>query len=179
MKKIALIVFATLFAFTLSAQNSKFGYINVTELVMLTADADSARVRLQAYQKELEEEMESMQTELNNKYNTYQQKQATWTAAIRESKERELNELSQRIQQFQQTAGADLQQLQQNLFNPIVEKAEGAVAKIAKEKGLTFVFRMDSNPLVYYNENQGVDLLPLVKAAMGVPAEKVAPTQIQ
>ena len=48
MKKIALIVFATLFAFTLSAQNSKFGYINVTELVMLTADADSARVRLQA-----------------------------------------------------------------------------------------------------------------------------------
>ena len=121
MKKLTLIVFAALFAFTLSAQNNKFGYINITELVMLTADADSARVRLQAYQKELEDEMESMQTEYNNKVNTYQQKQATWTAAIKESKEAEIIEMQQRLQQFQQTAGSDLQQLQATLFNPIVE----------------------------------------------------------
>ena len=179
MKKLTLIVFAALFAFTLSAQNNKFGYINITELVMLTADADSARVRLQAYQKELEDEMESMQTEYNNKVNTYQQKQATWTAAIKESKEAEIIEMQQRLQQFQQTAGSDLQQLQATLFNPIVEKAEKAVEKIAKEKGLPFVFRMDSNPLVYYNEAQGLDLLPLAKAALGVPADKVAPSQLQ
>ena len=100
--------------FTLSAQNVKFGHINTSELVMLTADADSARVKLQNYQKELMDEMESMQVEYNNKYNTYMQKQATWTQAIKESKEAELQEMIQRIQQFQQTAQQDLSQLEQS-----------------------------------------------------------------
>ncbi len=158
---------------------TKFGYINTTELVMLTADADSAMVKLQAYQKDLEGELVSMRTEFQNKLNTYQQKQATWTAAIKESKEAEIQEMDQRIQQFQQTASGDLQQLQASLFAPIFEKAKNAIAKIAKDKGLSFVFETSTNPLAYINEAQGVDLMPLAKAALGVPAEKVAPTQIQ
>ena len=120
-----------------------------------------------------------MRTEFQNKLNTYQQKQATWTAAIKESKEAEIQEMDQRIQQFQQTASGDLQQLQASLFAPIFEKAKNAIAKIAKDKGLSFVFETSTNPLAYINEAQGVDLMPLAKAALGVPAEKVAPTQIQ
>ena len=120
-----------------------------------------------------------MRNEFQNKYNTYQQKSATWTATVRESKESELQELDQRIQQFQQTAAGDLQQLQQSLFAPIFEKARNAISKIAKEKGLSVVFETSVNPLAYINEAQSVDLLPLAKAELGVPAEKVAPTQLQ
>ncbi len=179
MKKIALIAIMAFFALGANAQNVKFGHINTQELVYLTADSDSARVRLIAYQKDLQEEMESMQTEYSNKLNTYQQKQASWTAAIRESKEAELQEIIQRIQQFQQTAQQDLSQLEATLYQPIFEKARTAIAKIAKEKGLSFVFETSTNPVVYYNEAQSVDILPLAKSALGVPAEKVAPTQIQ
>ena len=179
MKKLSLFILMAFFTLTLSAQNVKFGHINTSELVMLTADADSARVKLQSYQKELMDEMESMQVEYNNKYNTYMQKQATWTQAIKESKEAELQEMIQRIQQFQQTAQQDLSQLEQSLYAPIFEKARNTISKIAKDKGLSFVFEMGANPLVYYNESQSVDLMPLAKAALGVPAEKVAPTQIQ
>ena len=179
MKKFALVVLMAFFTVALSAQSVKFGHINTSELVSLMADTDSARVQLQAYQKELIDEMETMQTEYNNKVNTYQQKQATWTAAIKESKEAEIIEMQQRLQQFQQTAQQDLAQLEQRLYAPIFDKAKNAVAKIAKEKGLMFVFEISSNPVVYYNEAQSMDLLPLAKAALGVPAEKVAPTQIQ
>ncbi len=179
MKRFATLILVAFLAITASAQNIKFGHINTNELVMLTAEADSARVKLQAYEKELVDEMETMQTEYNNKLNTYQQKSATWTAAIRESKETELVEMQQRIQQFQQTAQQEMSQLQQSLFAPIFESAKNAVAKIAKEKGLSFVFETSTNPLAYYNESQSVDLLPLAKAAMGVPAEKVAPSQLQ
>lgn len=179
MKKIALIAIMAFFALGVNAQSLKFGHINTQELVYLTAESDSARVRLIAYQKDLQEEMESMQTEYANKLNTYQQKQATWTAAIKESKEAELQEIIQRVQQFQQTAQQDLAQLEANLYKPIYEKARSAVEKIAKEKGLSFVFETSTNPVVYYNEAQSVDILPLAKAALGVPAEKVAPSQIQ
>ena len=179
MKKTFIIALLAFFSLALSAQTVKFGHINTSELVSLMSESDSARVQLQAYQKELIEEMETMQTEYNNKLNTYQQKQATWTAAIKESKEAEILEMQQRLQQFQQTAQQDLAQLENNLYAPIVAKAREAVSKIAKDKGLLFVFELSANPVVYYNEAQSVDLLPLAKAALGVPAEKVAPTQIQ
>ena len=179
MKKTLIITLLAFFSVALSAQTVKFGHINTSELVSLMAETDSERVQLQAYQKELIDEMETMQTEYNNKVNTYQQKQATWTAAIRESKEAEIIEMQQRLQQFQQTAQQDLAQLEQNLYAPIIAKAREAVSKIAKDKGLSFVFEISSNPVVYYNEQQSVDLLPLAKAALGVPAEKVAPSQIQ
>lgn len=179
MKKFALIIALAFLTFNLFGQSFKFGHINTNELVMLTADADSAMVKLQAYQKELEEELVSMRNEFQNKFNTYQQKSATWSATVKESKESELQELDQRIQQFQQTAAQDLQQLHQSLFAPIFEKARNAISKIAKEKGLAVVFETSVNPLAYYNEAQSVDMLPLVKAELGVPAEKVAPTQLQ
>ena len=179
MKKFAIVLLAAFFTVTMSAQSVKFGHINTSELVGLMSDTDSARVQLQAYQKELVDEMETMQTEYNNKLNTYQQKQATWTAAIKESKEAEIIEMQQRLQQFQQSAQQDLARLEQKLYAPIFEKAKNAISKIAKDKGLTFVFELSTNPVVYFNETQSVDLLPLAKAALGVPAEKVAPTQIQ
>lgn len=179
MKKFALVILAAFFTVAMSAQSVKFGHINTAELVGLMADTDSARIQLLAYQKELVDEMETMQTEYNNKVNTYQQKQATWTGAIKESKEAEIIEMQQRLQQFQQTAQQDLAQLEQRLYDPIFEKAKNAVSKIAKEKGLMFVFELSTKPVVYYNEAQSVDLLPLAKAALGIPAEKVAPTQIQ
>ena len=179
MKKFAIVFLAAFFTVAMSAQTVKFGHINTSELVGLMSDTDSARVQLQAYQKELVDEMETMQTEYNNKLNTYQQKQATWTAAIKESKEAEIIEMQQRLQQFQQSAQQDLAQLEQKLYAPIFEKARNAISKIAKDKGLTFVFELSTNPVVYYNEAQSVDLLPLAKAALGIPAEKVAPTHIQ
>ena len=78
MKKIATL-FSIAFAFvamSASAQQYKFAQINSQELVMLMSEMDSARVKLQAYQMELTETMEAMQTEYNTLLNEYQQKQA-------------------------------------------------------------------------------------------------------
>ncbi|MCF0172875.1 MAG: OmpH family outer membrane protein [Bacteroidales bacterium] len=181
MKKLTLLLAVLLFAGVAetNAQSVKFGHINTQEVIVLTADYDSARVRINAYSKDLQEEMETMYTEYTNKVNTFQQKQATWTEAIRAAKETELQELQQRLAQFQQTAEQDIAQFQQNQMLPIFEKAKAAVEKIAKEKNLLFVFELSANPVAYFNEQQSVNLLPLVKAELGVPAEKVAPTIIQ
>ena len=178
MKKIGLLIILACVAVSANAQSLKFGHINTNELVALMSETDSAMVKLKAYQAELEEEMEAMQVEYNNKLNTYQQKAATWTAAIKETKEAELSEMVQRLQQFQQTAQQDLAQMNQTLMVPIYEKAKEAIEKIAKEKGLAFVLEMSTTPVSYYDEKLSLDLLPLAKAALGVPAEKVAPSQL-
>ena len=50
-------------------------------------------------------------------------------------------------------------------------------AKIAKENGLTYVFNLAAGSLIYFDEAGSLNLLPLAKKELGIPAEKVAPTQ--
>ena len=167
-------LFSLCFGVFTQAQTLKFGHINVEEVVGLMADRDSAIVRYQRYAADLEETFVGMQNEYQLKLTDYQQRQATWAAAIRETKEREINEMMQRLQQFQQSASQELEQLQNSLFAPVYNRANLAIKKVAKELGLIYVFNSASTP--YIDESQSSDLLPKVKVELKIPAEKVAPT---
>ena len=178
MKKIALLVVCVLsFGVASSAQNLKFGHINTNELISLMSERDSAIVKLQAYQNDLVETLDGMETEYNNKLNEYQRKRNEWAPVVVETKERELGELGQRIQQFQQNAQQEMAQMQQVLMSPVLEKAQNAITKVAKENSLTYVFDLSTGALIYFDEANSLNLLPLAKKELGIPAEKVAPTQ--
>ena len=155
MKKILLIAAMALFTLTASAQ-AKFAYVDFNELVMLAPEADAARSQMQAAQKEAQ-----------TKYNEYQQKQSTWTPAIKSSKEKELGEIQNRIQEFQQSIQAELQQQQQQLMDPIYKKAQEAVEKLAKAGGYLFVF--ETSQYLYVDKAQCKDLTPEARKAMNIP----------
>ena len=179
MKKIVLLAFCVLSFGALSqAQNLKFGHINTNELISLMSDRDSAIIKLQAYQNDLVETLEGMETEYNNKVNEYQRKRNEWAPVVVETKERELQELGQRMQQFQQTAQQEMAQMQQVLMNPVIEKAQNAITKVAKANNLVYVFDTSVGALIYFDEAVSLNLLPLAKKELGIPAEKVAPTQL-
>jgi len=164
------------FGVSAQAQTLKFGHINIEEVVNLMPERDSAWIKLQSFVAELEETFVEMQTEQRNKYTEYQQRYATWSAAILETKQRELNEIGQRIEEFQQRAQEDVAQMQNIYFAPVHSKANEAIQKVAKELGLIYVFNSAGMP--YIDENQSIDLLPKVKQELKIPAEKVAPTMI-
>ena len=169
MKKILLFAAMALFTLTASAQ-AKFAYVNFNEIVMLMPEADVARAQMQTAQKEANETYESMVTEANAKFSEYQQKQATWTPAIKESKEKELSEIQNRIQEFSQSIQVELQQQQQQLMEPIQKKAIEAVEKLAKAGGYTMVF--DPSQFIYYDKAQCKDLTPDARKALNIPANR-------
>ena len=167
MKKIFLFATMALFTLTASAQ-VKFAYVNFNELVMLMPESDAARATMQAAQKEASDTYQSMLDEANTKFNEYQQKQATWTPAIKESKEKELTEIQNRIQEFQQSIQVELQQQQQQLMEPIQKKAMDAIEKLAKAGGYLFVF--DTGQFYYVDKSQCKDLTPDARKALNIPA---------
>ena len=164
MKKILAIAALALLTLTASAQ--KLARVNFNELVMLCPDMDAAREVMNASQKEAEETYASMVEEYQTKANQYQQKQASWTAAIKESKEKELYDIQNRIQEFQQTISQELQQQQAQLMNPIMEKAQKAVQDLAKAQGIIAVF--DSGSALYFDEAAVVDLTPAARKSLGI-----------
>ncbi len=145
----------------------KFGHINSSELLSVMPERDSARIEIQNYSQMLQQEMEAMQVELQNKYTTYMEKQETYSDLVKQSKEQEINEMQQRIQSFNQTAQQDLQQKEAELFQPIMDKAQNAIEKVAKDNGFTYVFDLGAGGLLYFSD-QSIDILPLVKKELGI-----------
>ena len=93
MKKIILIAAMAVISVAATAQNLKFGYVNYTELVQLVPEMDTVREQLEAQEKETYETLGAMYQEYQTKAEQFQQKQSTWTPAIRDSKMKELQEI--------------------------------------------------------------------------------------
>jgi outer membrane protein len=135
-------------------------------------ERDSALVKLEKYGNELQETLTTWQNEYQTKLNTYQQKSATWTAAILEAKQKELVDLQNRYEQYQQSANTDFQQTQQQLFAPVYKKANEVIAKIGKANNLVYIFDTTSGTIPYIDATLSTDVLPLAKAEMKIPADK-------
>ena len=149
----------------------KFAHINSQDLIMLMPESDTAREKLEAFAKVLQEDLESMQTEFQNKLAEYERRSATWTASILEARQKELQELSRRIEDYRQSAGEELQREQQTVMMPVFDKARTTIATVAKREGFIYVFDTSAGPLAYYDEKQSTDLLPLVKKEMNITRE--------
>ena len=166
MKKI-LTICAALFVAASAFAQTKTGYVNTTELIQLQPAMDTVRTQLESAQKETYETYQAMIEEYQTKATTFQQKQASWTPAIKESKQKELNEIGNRIQEFEQSANQDLQQMQQTLQAPIYQRVNEEIQKIAKVKNLAMVFDIAS--VLYIDPAQSIDLTPELRTILGIP----------
>jgi len=155
-----ILVSVLLFAGGLSAQTLKFGHISFEQLLQSMPERETAQKEIQKKGADLESKLGIMQKEFQDKLKDYTAQQKTLTEAVRADKETELQNIQNRIQTFQQTANEDMQKEEAKLFQPILEKAKKAIADVAKEQGLIYVFEVNQ---VLYHSEQSVDLLPLVK----------------
>ena len=174
MKKIIMIAALALMTVAASAQETKFAYVDFNEIIMLMPEMDSARATMEENQKTNEEILMSMYEEYQLKAQQYEQKEATWTQAIRESKQKELMDIQARLEQTQQSLQQEMQQLQNSLQAPIYEKAQNTVSELAKAKGVAAVFEKSS--LLYLNPDQMVDLTPEARTALGIPEGRTLET---
>ncbi|NOY36974.1 MAG: OmpH family outer membrane protein [Chlorobi bacterium] len=170
MKKLVTIIFALSVALSgsvLHAQNLKFGHINSSELLQAMPENDSAQAQLQHYAKQLQDQLQTMQTEYNTKLQDYLGQQDNLTDLIKKTKEEELQQLQQRIQDFQSTAQQDMQKKQNDLLTPIINKANEAIKAVARENGFIYIFDISRGTILYYSD-KSQDILPLVKKKLGI-----------
>lgn len=166
MKKILLIA-AMAFVSAAAFAQPKFAHVNFTELYQLMPEADEARATMTAASNEAQETYQAMMDEFQTKYSQYQQKASTWTATIRESKEKELSDMQARIQEFSQNVQQELAAQEQQLMAPLYQKAQDTVSKLAKDGGYIYVFEASS--VLYVDPAQSTDLTPAARKALNIP----------
>ena len=150
----------------LSQTNIKLGYIDSNELLEAMPEKDSIQNTLEVYGKSLENQLQAMYLEYQNKVNDYQVNVATMSDIIRQTKEQELADMEARIQEFQRQADTDLQNKQMEMLDPLLKKARQAIKEVAEEYGYTYIFDAGVGMLLYFEK--GDNILPLVKTKLGI-----------
>ena len=166
--KLTLAVVCVMFSTSLFAQ--KMGRINTQELILSMNEYKELQTQMEAYQKDLAAQAETIQVEFNTKYQEYQKNFETMTDAVKQLKEKELTDLQTRSQEFQQMAQQELQKKYSDLMAPIEKKAIDAINEVSKAGGYAVVFDMSAGPIIYFDEASVIDLSPEVKTKLGVSA---------
>jgi outer membrane protein len=175
MRPTALFLVLSLF-FAVPGFAQKSGHINLNDLLLLLPERKKAESDIQEFAKQLEGQMKTMRAEYENKVSEYQAKESTMTDPVKLDKQKEIANLEERIQNFQATAQESLQQKQNDLLEPMIEKCKKAIADVAKENGYKSVIDSSQGILLYSDPSD--DLMNLVKKKLGIsdaPAGTPAP----
>jgi outer membrane protein len=162
-------------AFSVNAQTAlKLGHINSAEILALMPESKVADGELQKYGQSLEAQLKTMGAEYQGKVEVYQNKKELMADAIKQTNEKEIVDLQNRIQEFQQTAQESIQKKKEELYSPILKKAEETIKEVAKENAYTYI--LDSSQGVVLYSQEGSDIGPLVKKKLNLPLTAPAAT---
>jgi outer membrane protein len=172
MKRFTGIAVLTIFV-ALAGQNSiaqtfKFGHVNSDELIQALPDFDTAKIKLEKFQKELVNYLDLMSVEYNNKQEAYNKDSKNLTDLIRKTKETELQDLGRKIQEFQTNAQQQMQDKQVEFFQPVYAKVDKAVKDVGKENGFLYIFDVAKGALLYFDESKSTNVMPLCRAKLGL-----------
>ena len=169
--KLTLTLMLVFSASSLFAQ--KFGRVDLAAIVTAMPEYKEAEANLQVYGKDLQDQLEQIQVEFNNRYLEYEKNVATYSDSVRQLKERELTELQQRFQDFQQVAQQDMQKKEAELINPVYTKANDAGKVVSTRGGYIAVFNTAGDQpasagLAYFNAEALTDITAEVKKELGI-----------
>lgn len=83
------------------------------------------------------------------------------TGAALEAEEQRLVEMQEELNSLQERIQRQVQERQNELFNPLLLKVENAMAEVSEELGLDFVMNKTTNtgdPIIYYSSRRAPDI---------------------
>lgn len=139
----------------------KLGHINSTNLLGMMPETKAADSTLQKFGESLQNQLKTMSAEYDSKVADYTEKKGSMAEPVLQTKEKEIRDLGERIQDFQQSAQESVQKKKEEVYSPIIKKAEDAIKGVAKDKGYTYIFDSSVGVLLYSNESD--DIMGMVK----------------
>ena len=158
--------------FLFSPDNSmaqlKIAHINTNELIRSMPEVDSVNVQLEALNQEYTKAGEELQNDYNTANAEYQKNLDTMSDLIKQTKEDALNDMLARIQQFVANSRQDLQNKENELFQPILIKAQNAVQEVADENKFDYVLDTGTGAILTVPKDESYNIMKLVQAKLGI-----------
>lgn len=166
MKKLFLFALVVLSTVAFGQQKIKLGHLNSNDLMAVMPGRDSAEKVLNDYAKNLQDQLNAMMNEFQTKYQEYLDNSEKYLEPVKKAKEKELIDLQNRVEEFKNQSQELLSKKEQELIQPLIDKAKKAISDVAKERGYTYIFDVSAGSLLYYQDSD--DIMPYVKEKLGI-----------
>jgi outer membrane protein len=137
-------------------------YVNSDAILQQTpgyAEADSAfGVDLQAFQNEIE----SLQQNLDSAMTAYQQQEVVLSPAAREQKANELNDMNRQLQTRRQELQARAAERERELMAPLQQRIQTVLDGVRAERNLALIFDVASPTSGIISADPALDLTPVI-----------------
>jgi outer membrane protein len=155
----------------LMAQNAetKIGYMNSMELLYQMPEFKEVQEALQKYQEELTDELKKLVDQFRSLQDEIENKQATMSATILSLKRKQLAEMQQNLQLTQATFEEEMEEKQMLLLQPLLDKINKAVKKVAADRQLLYVLDSSKGLLLFADESG--DISNEVREALNIKVE--------
>lgn len=146
----------------------KIAYTSVQYVLSQMPESKQIESELKTYSGQLEAQLKSKTTDFEAKVKKYQEGGAAMSDVVKADTEKDLGNLQRSIQEFRANAEQSLQQKQQTLLKPALEKLQKNIDAVADENGYTYVLNSDGDsPLLLHGPKDG-DISDLVLKKMGI-----------
>ncbi len=165
LRKILLAGIISITAIAPAGAQVKIGYIDREQIFKEMPEYDSANVQIERFRKELYSQLEAMQQDLTNKTTALNAEKNNISDLVRKSREDDLKNLNNRIQLFQVKASQQLNDKNNELVQPLIQKADKALKEAGKEQGVTVI--LEIGQMLYFDERKCINMLPFVRTKLG------------
>lgn len=168
MLKKLLIVCIALAPLAAMAQDVKLAYINTQEVFSAMPELSGIETQLSTKQEEITKNGQALIDEFNKKVEEFDKAPAS-SEALQQDQQKQLAQIQERYQVYVQNSQQEMNQLQQQLLEPLNKKIADAIQAVGSENNYTFVFDVATmqSPIVYVSPT-ATDITPLVKTKLGL-----------
>lgn len=145
---VAALAMALVQASPVEAQNARVAYVNVQRIL---AEAPGTTDAQQAFERDMESfraELENLENELDALQTNFDRQQATMTAEIRQQHQTEMQQKFIAYQQRQAELEETLQQRQSELLGPIMDRIISVTEQVRAEGNYAMIFDAAAGGLV-------------------------------
>ncbi|RKQ50909.1 periplasmic chaperone for outer membrane proteins Skp [Roseivirga pacifica] len=155
------------------AQGTKIGYTNIDYIVYNMPELEGIQSELATYEKQLGQQVQAKQTNLQAKYQELQQlaQQPNPNTVVLQEKQNEFQKLQGEAQQFAAQAEQALRAKEGEKMNPVYEKVQNAIEEVRKEGGFAMILNSQIAGVggIVLASDEELNITEKVFAKLGVP----------
>ena len=152
-------------------QTIKTAYANEAFIMSVLPETKQVESNLRAYEQQLKNRLESKMSEFQSKNLEFQKNYEKMSDLERADMQEELATIQESFIKFQKDAETSIQEKQQKLLLPVLEKIQKAIDEIAAAGGYTYIFKADA--LLYAQNSEDISLSILKR--LGIDTSKIKP----
>ena len=122
------------------AQDLKIGYVDPNSILAKMPEMAAVDRKLKNFMEKKQKDFADKEASFRDQMQAYEQKKAVISADARTREETKLQNLRQELLQFDQQYQQEMQQKQAEYVGPLYKQIQDAIAAVAKENKITYVF---------------------------------------